>query len=123
MPEQSDTDYIETDHGVAYTDAWIWETEDGTAIDLTGKAFTCHCRSGTPDAPGSVVVTISTANGKLATTPLTGTITMTLSAADMQTLAVGDYCFELLDVTGGSPVEVVSAGYWSHRPTGVGTGS
>lgn len=121
MPDAEQLGQIETYHGVAYADWWDFVDAAGTAIALTGKAFTCHVRSGTPDQPGAVVVTISTANGKL--TISSNRLSIALTAAELLTLAVGDYYFELVDVTGGSGVEVVNRGWWSHRPTGVGTGA
>lgn len=112
---------IETYHGVAYSDWWDFTDEDtGSPIDLTGKAYSCHIRDGTPDQPGAVVVEVTTANGKLSVA--SNRLTLTLTADDLggvSGLEVGDYYYELVDLTGG-PSDVIERGWWRHRPTGVG---
>lgn len=117
--------FLETYHGVAYAnpEEWVVTGPDGvTPVDLTGKSFTAHARSGTPDAPGPVVLSVSTANGRVTVVPLQGKIGLSLSAADLGgvSLPPGDYYQELVDVTGGTPQDVIDRTYWSHRPTGAG---
>lgn len=126
MPDAEALGQIDTYHGVAYSDFWDFVDEDGAAVDVSGKLFTCHVRNGLPDSPGAIVVTVSSANGKLSVTTPTNRLAVALTAADLGPpagLAVGDYYYELVDVTGGTAVDVIDRGWWCHRPTGVGTGA
>lgn len=118
---------IETRRGVTFSDVFTFY-----ALDLTGYDVTAHCRSGTPDAPGPVVMTVSTGNGMLVLVPGTDSVlTRTIPAgdplsptspvADMASLPPGDYWYELI-LTNPLVVPYVAEpciGLWTHRLTGI----
>ncbi len=120
MPDSEQLGQIETYSKVAYADFWDFTDESGAAVSVAGNAYTCHVRSGTPDEPGAVVLSVSTANSKL--TVSGSRLSIALSATDLAPagLPVGDYYFELVDVTGGGANDVIERGWWCHRPSGVG---
>lgn len=118
MPDAEHLGQIETYRKVAYSDYWDFTDESGAAVSLAGKAFTCHVRDGTPDEPGAVVLSVSTANAKLSVS--SNRLGIALTAADTGGLPVGDYYFELVDVTSGVADDVIERGWWCHRPSGVG---
>jgi hypothetical protein len=124
MPDAECLGQIDTYHGVRYADWWDFNDETGTPTPLAGRSFTCHVRQGTPDQPGAVLLSVSTANGKLGVA--SNRLSIALTAADLvppSGLPPGYYYYELLDVTSGAADDLIERGWWCHRPTGLGTGT
>lgn len=105
---------VTTRQGGSFTDQFTPLSAAGEARNLTGYTATGHIRSGTPDAPGPVVVTVN-----MAVDGPNGVLTRTVTPAMLSTLPVGDYWYEVI-LTSGITNEVVASGYWQHLPTGHG---
>jgi hypothetical protein len=113
---------VETFEDTSFSDSFELLDEAGDPLDLTGCSATCHARKGSPDQPGVVALTVSTDNGKLTHDGAGGTITRTLTAADLAraTFPANDYWYELVVTLAGGSVEYPVRGRWRHFPTGVG---
>lgn len=75
---------------------WTVESAPGTCIDvpvnLTGYTAKMQVRK---KAGAALLVELSTANGRIVITPLTGTILLTLTAAETNVLTPGLYLYDL----------------------------
>lgn len=94
----------------------------GVLIDLTDYVTaTFHARAGTPDAPGAIVLPVSTATGHIVLGGAAGTVTVTLTPTDLArtTFPAKDYWAELTvskeDNYTLYPCRVI----WQHLPTKV----
>jgi hypothetical protein len=76
--------------GDTWTRAWELRDAAGSPIDLTGASARLHVR----DAAGAVVVSASTADGRLTITPASGRIDM-LVPYSATAIAPGSYRFDL----------------------------
>ena len=110
---------IETDHGGSFSTVFALTDESGAPLNLTGYTASAHVRYGTPDVPGVVALTVSTAAGNMSIDATYGLITITLSTADLTTLPAGDYWYELVYENGSTVREFPARGYWKHKPTGL----
>jgi hypothetical protein len=77
--------------GTTFTLAPIWKI-GGYAVNLTGYSAKMQVRAAT-DA--SVLVELSTDNGKIVITPALGKLTLTLTAAQTTALTSGKYFYDL----------------------------
>lgn len=84
--------------GATFQKTLVWEDEDGNAIVLTGATAKMQVRS-TPDSD-TVLVELSTDNGRIVITPLTGTIALNIPAVVTELLdapAEAVYDLEITD--------------------------
>ena len=76
--------------GTTFQLAPTWKV-DGLAVNLTGYSADMQVR----DVSNNLIVELSTSNGKAVITGATGTVTLTLTAAQTAALAVGTYSYGL----------------------------
>lgn len=84
--------------GDTWQRAWLLEDGSGAPIDLTGASARLHVR----DDAGTLLVSASTADGRLTLTPAQGRIDMLVPASAMA-IAPGAYRFDI-EVTFASGV-------------------
>jgi len=63
---------------------FIWQTDDETSVDLTGATIKMEVR---PSVGGAVILTLSTANGKITITD-SAAINLNMSALDVTTALI-----------------------------------
>ena len=105
---------IRIDRGASFDEQWLWSEPDvspgvsGDPIDLTGYtgALTIH----ETGAPGAVVLSATTTNGKMVLGGINGTIDMDFTAAETGTVAARDYYYVLELTSGGGIVYRVLEG-------------
>ena len=73
-----------------------------TPVNLTGYSARMMLR--TSYSAGSPTLSLTSPSGGLVITPLTGTVTVTMTAAQTAALAAGDYVYDLEVVSGGGEV-------------------
>jgi hypothetical protein len=73
--------------GATWRHVLILKNPDGTPVNLTGCAARMQARTDYADrASGQPLVELSTANGKIALTPLEGKLTLALTAAETEAI-------------------------------------
>lgn len=90
---------ITIEQGATYVQALIWKDSDGVAMDLTG--YTARMQIRAKKSSETVLHEATTENGGIAITALTGTVTITISAADTAAFDFlkGVYDLELISGT------------------------
>lgn len=89
-----------------FSERWTWYTDTArtTAMDLTGYTALMEVR----DSSGTLVVTLSTANSRVALGGAAGTITLTIDDADTAPLTADTYDYDLtLTSSGGTTTRLV----------------
>lgn len=113
-----------TYQGVPFSDAITLEDEAGTPFPLANRLVTANVWSGSPDSPGSIMLTVDENSGMILRDTGTGVVTRAMTASALAGLAVGDYWWELvITTTGGTVVDRPCWGFWQHLPSGVGGGA
>jgi len=78
--------------GEVWSETITYEDENGAAINLTGCTAAMHIRRELADA--ATVATLTTENGRITITALTGTLALTLPAA-VSELLDGEYVYDV----------------------------
>lgn len=113
---------ILTYQGVPFSDAITLEDAAGDPFPLASRLVTADIWGGSPDDPGVLAMTVNEASGMIARDTGTGVITRTLTAAALESLAVGDYWYELIvwDAAGEVIVDRPCWGFHQHVPCAAG---
>jgi len=97
--------HIITDQGATFTRQLTWKDDTGAAVNLTG--YTARMQLRTSVANDSVVLELTDSNGRIALGGTAGTITLTVTAADMTTLPPQKYVYDLELVNGAVVTRLV----------------
>jgi hypothetical protein len=82
---------------------------DGSALNLTG--YTARMMVRTHPSSETIVLTLTTENGRIAITGATGTITLTISASDMDAITARSYRYDLEIVTGTTVIPLLEGAF------------
>lgn len=87
------------DQRANFSEVWTWYTDTArtTAMNLTGYTAIMEVR----DSTGTLIVTLSTANSRIALGGSAGTITLTIDDADTDSLTPGTYDYDLMLTSSG----------------------
>jgi hypothetical protein len=103
---------IVTDQGATYSQVFTWNDSDGDAVSLVGWTGRMQVRTRVPTA--STVLELTTSNGRMTLGGVAGTVTVTVTAADMANVAAGAYMYDL-ELVNGSVVERLVMGSFTVR--------
>jgi hypothetical protein len=78
-----------------------YQNPNGTPINLTGYTAACQLRS-LPNSP-SAVLTLTTQNGGITITPLTGVVALRATAAQTMAIDEGNYVYDLEIYSSANP--------------------
>lgn len=95
------------DQRANFSEVWTWYTDTArtTAMNLTGYTAIMEVRGQTS---GTLLVTLSTANSRIALGGSAGTITLTIDDADTDSLTAGTYDYDLmLTSSGGTQTRLI----------------
>lgn len=101
--------------GRDFSDTLAWKNSAGTAIDITGATTLMEIRSG-PGLP--VILTFSTANGRVTNGGSTGILTLTLAGSVSAGLSLipGDYVYDLKLTKADTGIVDFIEGYFTIGP-------
>lgn len=105
--------HIITDQGATFTRQLTWKDDTGAAVDLT--TYTARMQLRTSVQNESVVLELTTSNGRISLGGVAGTITLTITAADMATLLPLKYVYDL-ELVNGTVVTRLVQGTFTVRP-------
>jgi hypothetical protein len=97
---------FECDQRANFSRVWTWYTDTArtTAMDLSGYTALMEVR----DSSDTLVLTLSTANSRIALGGAEGTITLTVDDADTEALDPGTYDYDLtLTSSGGTTTRLI----------------
>ena len=80
------------DQGATFSQVITWKDSTNSPIDLTGYAARMQIRQ---KVSSSVSLALTTDNGRITLGDAAGTITLGVSAADMEALPAGSYTYDL----------------------------
>lgn len=95
---------ITIEQGATWSRTVRYETDAGAAIDLTG--YTARMQVRTDYAATSTLASITSASG-ISITAATGTLTLTLTAAQTEAMPAGRHVYDLELVTGATVVRLL----------------
>lgn len=93
---------IKIEKGATFKLTFFWKDENEVAINLTGYTARMQIRSSV-NATGAALLELTTANGGIVITPLTGKIEITISAHVTKDLAWTSGVYDLELVLPGTP--------------------
>ena len=102
------------EQGATFGQTLTLKDSSDTVINLTGYASAEMDLRETPES-SSEVLTLTTANSRIALGGSAGTVTLTISASDTANLTAGDGVFDLEVVDGSSNIYRVLEGTYSVR--------
>lgn len=95
------THNFRANQGETFSKVLTWKDSAGTPITLTGYTAKMQVRL----IPGTtVIIELSTVNGRIVLGGIAGTITLTIAATDSAALPPGEYRYDLEMTTGGGVV-------------------
>ena len=103
---------ILADQGATFSRVLTWNTPAGTAVNLNGYTAKMQIRAIDDDYP--LALELSTINGRIALGGAAGTITLTVTATDMD-FAAGAHIYDL-ELTVGTTVTRLVQGSFKLRP-------
>lgn len=89
------------DQGATFNQVIVWRDSTSTPINLTGYTARMQIRY---KVSSTVAMSLTTENGRITLGDTDGTITLSISAADMEDLPSGPYTYDLELETGGGEV-------------------
>jgi len=102
------------EQGATFGQTLTLKDSSDTLINLTGYASAEMDLRETPES-SSEVLTLTTANSRIALGGTAGTVTLTISASDTANLTAGDGVFDLEVVDGSSNIYRILEGTYSVR--------
>lgn len=90
------------EQGATFSRVLTWRDAQGALIDLSGYTARMQARAG--HTAQSVLVSLTTENGRIALGGAAGTVTLTIAAADTALLPSGSYVYDLELVSAGGVV-------------------
>lgn len=103
---------IVADQGATYSQVFTWKDSDGDPVSLVGWTGRMQVRSRVPSA--TTVLDLTTANGGVTLGGAAGTVTISVSAADMADVDAGVYTYDI-ELVNGSTVERLVMGTFTVR--------
>ena len=103
---------IVADQGATYSQVFTWKDSDGDPVSLVGWTGRMQVRSRVPSA--TTVLDLTTANGGVTLGGAAGTVTVSVSAADMADVDAGVYTYDI-ELVNGSTVERLVMGTFTVR--------
>ena len=97
---------ITCEQGATFQRVITWKNANGTAINLGGYTAAMQVRDGR--CSQTIVVTLSTANGRIALGGAAGTVTLTIAAADSALLPIGEFVYDLELTIGATVTRLLS---------------
>ena len=113
MAAPAGTYHIVTDQGATFSRQLTWKDDSGTPVNLT--SYTARMQLRTSVANDSMVLELTTSNGRIALGGSAGTIDLTITAADMTTLPPLKYVYDL-ELVNGTVVTRLVQGTFTVRP-------
>lgn len=113
MAAPAGTYHILTDGGATFSRQLTWKDETGTPVNLT--SYTARMQLRTAVQNDSMVLELSTSNGRISLGGSAGTIDLTITAADMTTLVPTKYVYDL-ELINGTVVTRLVQGTFTVRP-------
>ena len=105
---------VTLEQGATFTRTITYNTSAGSPVDLTG--YTAEMDLRPSYSSSTTVLSLSTANGRIALGGVAGTITLTVTAADMAALeAPADGVYDLELYSGGTTTRLLQ-GTWTISP-------
>jgi hypothetical protein len=99
---------IEIEQGATFNLVFVYQDENGDAINLTGMAGRMQLRR-QYNSP-SPLLSLTTENGRITITPLEGKITLNISATDTATLT-GSGVYDLEIINGSTVNRILEGSY------------
>jgi hypothetical protein len=103
---------IVADQGATYSQVFTWKDSNGDPVSLVGWTGRMQVRSRVPSA--TTVLDLTTANGGVTLGGAAGTVTVSVSAADMADVDAGVYTYDI-ELVNGSTVERLVMGTFTVR--------
>jgi hypothetical protein len=103
---------IVADQGATYSQVFTWKDSNGDPVSLVGWTGRMQVRSRVPSA--TTVLDLTTANGGVTLGGAAGTVTISVSAADMADVDAGVYTYDI-ELVNGSTVERLVMGTFTVR--------
>lgn len=103
---------ITADQGATYSQVFTWKDSNGDLVSLVGWTGRMQIRNGRPTE--SLVLELTTSNGRMSLGGAAGTVTLTISASDMEDISSGLYVYDL-ELVNGSTVERLVMGTFTVR--------
>lgn len=103
---------ITADQGATFSRVFTWKDSDGTPVSLVGWTGRMQVRTRTPVT--SIVLELTTSNGRMTLGGAAGTVTLTVAASDMANVSGGGYMYDL-ELVNGSTVERLVMGSFTVR--------
>jgi hypothetical protein len=91
---------ITAEQGATFTRVLTWRDSNDALIDLTG--YTARMQVRADYASSTVVLSLTTENGKITLGGVLGTITLLVSASEMADVAGSGFVYDLEMVNGGN---------------------
>lgn len=101
---------LTAERGETLSQVFTWKDGTGTPIDLTGYTAKMEVRTGEVANPGILVLTLTTANGRITLGDEDGTITLNVPVAVIDACEAGIYCYDLFLVSGTGAATRLLAG-------------
>lgn len=105
--------HIITDQGATFSRQLTWTDSNGAAVNLTGYSARMQLRTSVQNE--SVVLELTDTNGRISLGGAAGTITLTITAADMTTLTAMKYVYDL-ELVNSTVVTRLVQGTFTVRP-------
>jgi hypothetical protein len=86
---------INAERGETFSRVFTWKDAAGNPVNLTGFTAKMEVRTGTPEQPGSLLLSFTTANGRIILGAVAGTITLAAIVADIDAIPAGVYCYDI----------------------------
>lgn len=103
---------ITADQGATYSQVFTWKDSNGDPVSLVGwTARMAIRRNRTAD---TAVLDLTTSNGRITLGGAAGTVTLAVTAADMEDVDAGCYVYDL-ELVNGSTVERLVMGTFTVR--------
>jgi hypothetical protein len=99
MSAPAGTYNITADQGATFTRQLTWKDSAGSAVDLTSYTARMQLRSSV-DAAGAAVLELTTENNRIVLGGTAGTISLSVPAAAMGSVAADTYAYDLELVSG-----------------------
>lgn len=103
---------ITADQGATFSRVFTWKDSNGDPVSLVGWTGRMQVRSRVPSA--TTVLDLTTANGGVTLGGAAGTVTISVSAADMADVDAGVYTYDI-ELVNGSTVERLVMGTFTVR--------
>jgi hypothetical protein len=96
------------EQGATFSSVLTWKDEDGDPINVTGYSAAMQVRSKPCTDP---ILTLSTANARIALGGALGTIALTISATDTDDLKPGTYIYDLEMSNSGTVTRLIEGSF------------